>query len=337
MSEAQLRDMFRQADDVEPPLPPHFVAGSIEAGRRRLRHRRTVRATTGGVAAVAALAIAATAVVGGTGGTGGVSGVDHGAVGGTPADVPGQHQEVPDAPQNAIALLERVSLVAGQRPEQVRRDQFIYEKRQFSTPVPTEVNPNGEIAGVSESWDSVDGSKPGWTVMPDKRGQQFSGPTPAEADPSLEGNTTYTYLTTLPTDPSALLAKVRTAVAARPGSKPGDRVDADQETFEVIGGVLNNTMLPPRLGAALYQAVAKIPGVTMITEVTDLAGRPGIAVQRVSAQNGDTSRWIFDRRTYEFLGANVSQLTRYRDGDRFATSSFAILTRAVVDEVRQTP
>jgi hypothetical protein len=333
MSEAQLQDMFRQADDVEPPLPPHFVAGSLEAGRRRLRHRRTVRATIGGVAAVAALAIAATAVVGGTGMTGVDRGVDRGA----PADVPGQHQEVPDAPQNAIALLERVSLVAGQRPEQVRRDQFIYEKRQFSTPVPTEVNPKGEIVGVSESWDSVDGSKPGWTVMPDKRGQQSSGPTPAEADPSLEGNTTYTYLTTLPTDPSALLAEVRAAVAARPGPKPGDRVDADQEAFEVIGGVLNNTMLPPRLGAALYQAVAKIPGVTMITEVTDLAGRPGIAVQRVSAQNGNTSTWIFDRKTYEFLGANVSQLTRYSDGDRLAKSSFAILTRAVVDEVRQTP
>ena len=90
--------------------------------------------------------------------------------------------------------------------------------------------------------------------MPDKRGQVFSGPHPGKPEWGLS-NPSYKYLTTLTTDPDALLAQIRASVDARP-TKPDQTRDLDQEAFDVIGHVLNWSMLPPRLGAALYAGYA---------------------------------------------------------------------------------
>ncbi|GIJ72737.1 CU044_5270 family protein [Virgisporangium ochraceum] len=324
MSETQLREMFsRHADTPEPPLPPRFVADTVDAGHRRVRQRRAARAATGGVAAVAALAVAATAVLG--------------PGGSTPGRVPDAIEapratgsgSATDAPADAVALLGRIALASAQRRIDIRDDQFIYEKRQFATQVSVQVNPAGEVAGTSEAWTSVDGSKTGWHIMPDKRGQLYSGPHPGRPEWGLS-NPSYKYLTSLTTDPDTLLAQIRASVDARP-TKPDQRSDRDQEAFDVIGHVLNWSMLPPQLGAALYAAAAKIPGVTMIPLVTDLAGRPGIAVARTGPLD-DSSTWIFDRNTYEFLGGNTR-----RGGKEPGGGSYAILTRAVVDDVQQRP
>jgi hypothetical protein len=319
MSETQLRELFsRHADTEEPPLSARFVARSVDAGRGRLRRRRATRAAAGGVATVAALAVAATAIFGG-GGTDGRS----------PVNIPGE--QVQAAPQDAVSLLGQIALAAGRQRIDIRDDRFIYEKRQFVTDVPVQGNLDNQVAGMSESWLSVDGSQPGWHTFPDKRGEPYSGAIPPNPRPSLE-DPTYKYLTTVTTDPDTLLAQVRAAVAARPGnSKPvaNDLADPDQDAFEVIGGILNRTMLPPKLGAALYQAAARIPGVTMIADIADLAGRPGIGVRRASAVRGTSATWVFDRQSYEFLGASSERKTR--------GPSYAVLTRVVVDRARQAP
>jgi hypothetical protein len=320
MSETQLRELFsRHSDAAEPPLSPQFLAQSVDAGRRRMRRGRAARAATGGVAAVAALTIAATAIFGGSASTG----------------RPGQ--QVVAEPQDAVTLLGRISLAAGQRSIEVRDDQFIYEKRWFVSRVPVQGKDSGEVterevSGSSERWVSVDGTKPGWHTLPDKQGQPFSQAWPVNSQPSL-AEPTYKYLTTLPTDPDALLEQVRAAVAARPG-KPGDVTDPDQEAFDLIGLTLNQTMLPPLLGAALYQATARIPGVTVIADATDAAGRPGIAVSRTSSVHDSSAMWIFKKGTYEFLGAHT--VNGYQPKLRGDTN-YAIIMRAVVDQVRQTP
>jgi hypothetical protein len=317
MSETQIRELFaRHADSAEPPLPPRFVAQSVDSGRRRLRRRRAARAAVGGVAVVAALAMGVTAIV--------AVGADS-----PPEAVPGP-ETVAAAPTDAVTLLGQISRAASQRRVDIRDDQFIYEKRRFVTKFPTPISGRTEVAGISESWDSVDGTKPGLAVFPDKLGRLSTGETPAVAQPSLL-EPTYKYLTTLPADPDALLERVRALVDTRPG-KPDSTVDRDQETFDLIGQVVNNTMVPPDLGAALYRAAAKIPGVTVIADVTDTAGRSGIAVSRTSTVGVHSATWIFDRDTYGFLGASSNH-----SGAPTADSTFAVLTRVVVDRVRQTP
>ena len=67
---------------------------------------------------------------------------------------------------------------------------------------------------------------------------------------------------------------------------------------------------PPRLVAALYRAAAFIPGVRIVPNTVDAAGRPGIGVTLSSRPGPGRPRptratridWIFDRQSYRFLG-----------------------------------
>ena len=76
----------------------------------------------------------------------------------------------------------------------------------------------------------------------------------------------------------------------------------------LIDGMLQ-TLMPPDVRAALYQALAKIPGVTVVQDATDAAGRRGVALARAAAIEGPgSSGWlrleiILDSNTYRYLGA----------------------------------
>jgi hypothetical protein len=317
MSETQLRELFaRHADTDEPPLTAGFVERSVDAGRRSLRRRRAVRAATGGVAAVVALAIGVTVLS---------------TLGEPPPTRPGQPQAVAE-PRDAADLLGRISLAAARQRPDIRDDQFIHEKRHFVTrmPIPKDGNPYTDLTGDSERWTSVDGTRPGWHILPGKDGRTVSQPWPAGTRPSLM-DPTYRYLTTLPTDPDALLAQIYTAAVARTN---GSAFERDQLAFELVGNLLNNAMLPPDLGAALYKAAAKIPGVTLIADATDVAGRHGIAVGRKGTTVKRSATWIFDKKTYDFLGASVHrQPTKGDDVTSNGYTNYAILSREVVDEI----
>jgi hypothetical protein len=234
-------------------------------------------------------------------------------------------------PRDAADLLGRISLAAARQRVEIRDDQFIHEKRRFVTrlPVPKDGMPFTEVAGDSDRWVSVDGSRPGWHILPGKDGRMYSQAWPVNPEPSLI-DPTYRYLTTLPTDPDALLALVH---AAGNGPHRGPAPDRDQAAFELVGELLNNSMLPPDLGAALYRAAARIPGVTVIADATDVAGRPGIAVSRTSTAGPDpiatsSAKWIFDKETYDFLGASVDHA-----GKGTSYTNFAIIDRQVVDRI----
>jgi hypothetical protein len=87
--------------------------------------------------------------------------------------------------------------------------------------------------------------------------------------------------------------------------------------------------VPPDLAVALYQAAARIPGVTVVDDSMDALGRHGVAVAR--ADNGGREEWIFDRDTLQFLGE--------RDvlPDGTIGGSTAIVARAVVDQAGEVP
>jgi hypothetical protein len=151
----------------------------------------------------------------------------------------------------------------------------------------------------------------------------------------------------VPSDPDGLLAAVYQLVQD-PACAPirGDNVH--DRAFHLIGAMLN-TVQPPEVRAALYRALAKIPGVTVAHAASDAAGRRGVAFVRAASlvdDPGSSDRFrlelILDNDSYRYLGAryvvtrdHVSEGTRYRKGQVFL--SWAHLALAVVDAPCQRP
>ncbi|WP_329251591.1 CU044_5270 family protein [Actinoallomurus sp. NBC_01490] len=102
----------------------------------------------------------------------------------------------------------------------------------------------------------------------------------------------YDYVAKLPTDPDALLAKIRHDVKDRGN---------DSSTFGRIQQILDDDkLIPPKTNAALYRALAKISGVRIVPGVKDFAGRTGVAVVR--DESTVRVEIILDPKTYQYRG-----------------------------------
>ncbi|MEU9364962.1 CU044_5270 family protein [Streptomyces avermitilis] len=181
---------------------------------------------------------------------------------------------------------------------------------------------------IREVWNSPDG-KQGWL---DEPGYQPKGGITLDSDTERTLNgPSYDYLKTLPTDPDALLKKIYKETKGQ-GNSP------DQEAFATVGDLLREQLAPAKLNAALYRAAAKIPGVVVVDQAKDAAGREGIALAHVDQQSGDRTEWIFDRKTYAYLGSRAVQVKQVDDiKPGTVLERTAVLERAVVDAQKQRP
>ncbi|MFE4623520.1 CU044_5270 family protein [Streptomyces mirabilis] len=181
---------------------------------------------------------------------------------------------------------------------------------------------------IREAWNSPDG-KQGWL---DEPGYQPKGGITLNSDVESSLNApSYDYLKTLPTDPDALLKKIYKETKGQ-GNSP------DQEAFTTVGDLLGEQLAPARLNAALYRAAAKIPGVVVVDHAQDAVGREGIALAHVDQQSGDRTEWIFDRKTYAYLGSRGVQVKQADDVKPGTVLEYtAVLERAVVDAQKQRP
>ncbi|MBA2949648.1 hypothetical protein [Streptomyces himalayensis] len=152
----------------------------------------------------------------------------------------------------------------------------------------------GDIFRRSD-WQAVDGKRAGLariTVLsgPSGRGTKTMR---LDADPNA---VTYRELQALPTDPAAPYRKIW---ADTEGQEPTQ----EEAALETIG-------------AALYRAAARIPGVFV---VEDAAGRRGIGL--AFADGDDRDVWVFDRTTLHYLGSD----------------EVALLDVGVVNKIGKTP
>ena len=92
-----------------------------------------------------------------------------------------------------------------------------------------------------------------------------------------------------PRDPAELLDYVR--------EHPVGDGTTDAAAFDDIGSILRNGTAPVDLRSALYQALTRIPGVTLASDEANLAGQNGVAV----AYPGQ-GQLIFDPSTGAFIG-----------------------------------
>ncbi|MDX3226617.1 CU044_5270 family protein [Streptomyces sp. ME19-01-6] len=245
-----------------------------------------------------------------------------------------------DTKGGAARVLDRVATVAEKKKadDGIRDDQFVYTKSLVSFATVQDGKPT-RLAPLHhrEDWTSVDGTREGRTLEPGGNPPLDlpNDPDPAPGKPGYDQSTNYRHLQTLPTDPDAML----TWLYAHTGhdGEPKER-DKNQDAFVLAGDLLRG-MMPPKVSAALYRAVAKIPGVVVVPDAVDAAGRHGVAVARVDSYNpGQRDEWIFGEKTDEYLGTRTVALKSshgVKAGQVTGTS--AVLKRAVVDEVGRRP
>jgi hypothetical protein len=99
-------------------------------------------------------------------------------------------------------------------------------------------------------------------------------------------------LLAFPTDPRTVYDRLRANVGGR-GHSP------DGEVFTEIGDALREQPAPAALRAGLYGALALIPGIELVGDVTDRVGRRGVAV--AFTEIGVRNELIFDPDTSELL------------------------------------
>jgi hypothetical protein len=210
----------------------------------------------------------------------------------------------------------------------------------------------------TETWHSVDGTR-GTTeqyrpwgaagpvrhpdgIPPCPDGREVPGPShpgrtvPCTPKPAVQPD--------LPTDPGAMLRYLhRTgsdgAVAAVPADLP-----PEIRAFVRAQDVLVASLTAPAVQAAVFRALARVPGVTVARAVPDAAGRRGVAV--TLSGGGIGTQLIFDPATSRYLGSNTvaaDPATAFGEitvrglkvGD--VLSQTAILRVAVVDRAGELP
>ena len=235
------------------------------------------------------------------------------------------------ADADAVSVLRDMSAVALRtRAPAVRADQFVYVRSEaltnegaFGRRVRLS-RPHERQVWLSQSTDPDDEH----LGLIREFGQDWPIETSGSAPVGLS-RPTYAWLSDLPTDPDALLAKLRRELP------PGAGQGADQHLFDAIGDLVSESLLPPRTAAALYQAVTRIPGVRIDERARDAIGRKGVGITRTDTRFRVRSEWVFRPGSDELLGTR-SFFTGTPQGDVLFGAT-AVLQRGVADRSGTAP
>ncbi|WP_372662415.1 CU044_5270 family protein [Amycolatopsis kentuckyensis] len=207
-------------------------------------------------------------------------------------------------------LTEAASTALKEPAKPPRPDQFLYVKTEYAIP------PNREV------WLSVDGTRDS-LIGNVKEGGCRNGKAPMYGtnDPRAEGTLQdcvprSIYRTDLPTTADGMLAYLY--------AKEEDRDGRAGYIGKAVYTLAYEQVLQPASYAALFEAAAKVPGLTALDHVTDGAGRPGVGIRfpvPAGSPKAQPIVLVFDATTYQFLG----------------TEDSAVTVKTYVDEVGQRP
>ncbi|QEU93421.1 hypothetical protein CP970_23145 [Streptomyces kanamyceticus] len=306
------RHLMTRIQQQTGPTSPGFPAPPAGPPRRPVR-----RALFIGVPVTAA-ALAAVIAVNLTGGTGG-------APEGVPREIAPVVQLEPGTTKTVSTIAAKASRAAEtEKFTAPRQDQYVYVKSEVSYVV-TEENADTDESKTyvqklhpREAWLSPNGLR-GWLFEPGEQPEEG-----ITLDGDVEG-WSYNKVSKLPTATKALLDRIY--------ADTNNQSSRDQQAFDTISDMISEQLAPPKISAALYRAGARIPGVVVVDHAKDAAGREGIALARTDEQTGERTEWIFDKKTYAYLGSRGVQAKRV-DGVEPGTvvERTAILDRRIVDE-----
>lgn len=240
----------------------------------------------------------------------------------------------------ATGTLNRIATAAmASDTTPVHDDQFVYVRSLERSNTGTFTGPVRLGALHTEERWSAQASGPlritGWLRSSGKDAVMPGQLIPVDAtEPVPQGadRPTYRWLASLPTDPDALLARLRKE------ARPVEGESTDQAVFSLIGDLISGTVMPPANAAAFYRAAAKLPGVREIPDAVDATGRHGIAITLDDTGFATRDEWIFDSKTLALLGSRFY----ITDPDRGITTetlagTSAVMETAVVDRKGEVP
>jgi hypothetical protein len=163
-------------------------------------------------------------------------------------------------------LADRAAAAALAWPS-VRPGQWVYREIQFQMTGYQDVQPSG-----TEST---------WTTAAGTPGYVNGGPAVGFVTRAIP----YSELGSLPSGPAALekylgdqpLSALVPGGGQHPLPRPTTPTEHATMAFQEIEGMLWDYVLPPKLAADLFRALAYIPGITARPRATDIAGRHGVA------------------------------------------------------------
>lgn len=265
--------LVRELDDT-----PLKSADQLSAARTRLvAGMKPPRRGRAGTIAVATLAVAAT-----------ITAVAMVLPSDAP-DAPPQDARQAAPVETAVQLLNHAAAAARSKPDQVPRpDQFYYVRD-----------------GEWEAWFSVDGTRDG-RIVPGNGSPPLTAPGCVDGVMKVldkydkptgateECTPDRAYRDDLPATAEEMLRLLKGENKDRPVNSYGNDVLA----------MVGHSYLPGPQRAALFEAAAQVPGLTVVKNVS--AGRPGIGitwpVPEGSAPHAQPVVMVFDEKTYEYLG-----------------------------------
>ncbi|MEU7896205.1 CU044_5270 family protein [Nonomuraea sp. NPDC049152] len=163
---------------------------------------------------------------------------------------------------------------------------------------------------AEDMWEPTEPGKP-WLVREQRKGatpNPGSRPVPlvqggygldesvytSSCDKAPDDRLSYLRLGDWPTDPTALRARIE-QVAAQQGG-PGHL-----RLWLTISDLIRMSAARPSLAAPLFEVASGLEGISLFPDVTDAAGRPGIAVG-MAEDEYMRSELVFDKETYRYLG-----------------------------------
>jgi hypothetical protein len=191
-------------------------------------------------------------------------------------------QPSPPAVLTAQLLADRASAAALTQPA-VSGGQWVYRVVDHNMPFP---RPGRQKTSTEAGWETADG-------MVTYGDNASVGVDTGDYIPS------YSQLGSLPASPAALNAYLVTLVYPNSKATP---LQQDQAAFSVIDDMLENYVLPPKLQAEVYQALAAIPVVTVDPHVTAIDGQSGVAFVMPATPQSEKQEIILNSSDYQFLG-----------------------------------
>lgn len=137
-------------------------------------------------------------------------------------------------------------------------------------------------------------------------------------------------LAALPTDPVALRSLLASGL-------PDNSRSREDELFGAVGDLLRENPVPPAVRAALWRIASQIPGVVLVGDVTDQAGRRGTAVEMTVDDGGgaqEVRRLVVDTTTGDLLEETDGSTDR--DG-RTMTTRYTYLEQGPADALPVQP